>query len=152
MLFILVLATLQVCSAQNYFRVSNGKILDPNGAEFLIRGINNMHVPYDAFGKNWARDSLPAISATGANTLRLVWYVNLTPFTGLSIGYLDDLIQRAINNKLVVVLEMHDATGSNNVADLRKCAQWFKDNSWLLFKYQRYLLVNIANEFVSFVY
>jgi mannan endo-1,4-beta-mannosidase len=109
-------------------------------------------VPYDAFGRNWARDSLPAISATGANTLRLVWYVNLTPFTGLSIGYLDDLIQRAINNKLVVVLEMHDATGSNNVADLRKCAQWFKDNSWLLFKYQRYLLVNIANEFVSFLY
>ncbi len=46
------------------------------------------------------------------------------------------------------MIELHDATGSSNVQDLLNCAQWFKTNIGLFNKYQKYILINIANEWV----
>jgi mannan endo-1,4-beta-mannosidase len=145
---LLVASILGTCFAGDYFTVRDKKLYDPNGVEFLIRGINNMHIPFDAFNQHKARASMPAVAATNSNTLRLVWRADLSAFTGMSIAYLDDLIQRAINNKMVVMLELHDATCSNDKNLLIKLANWYKTNSALLYKYKRYLLLNIANEWV----
>jgi mannan endo-1,4-beta-mannosidase len=145
---ILVSALIQASFAYDYFTTWQGKVYDPNGKEFMMRGVNNMHAWFDGNGRNFARNSLPAISATGANIVRVVWTLNSQNENGLSLQYLDDILAQAYNNKLVVMLELHDATGSNNKEDLLKCARWFRDNSWLTFKHKRNLLVNIANEWV----
>lgn len=51
-------------------------------------------------------------------------------------------------NKKVPMIELHDVTCSSNVNDLLRCAQWFSNNIAMLNKYQKYILINIANEWV----
>ena len=46
------------------------------------------------------------------------------------------------------MIELHDVTCSSNVNDLISCAQWFSNNIGMLKKYQKYILINIANEWV----
>ncbi len=50
------------------FRVSGTKLLDANGNEFIMRGINHAHTWY----KGYDDTALEAIAATGANCVRLV--------------------------------------------------------------------------------
>jgi mannan endo-1,4-beta-mannosidase len=137
---------IQASLAYDYFTTWQGKVYDPNGKEFMMRGVNNPHAWFDSFNRNFARNALPAISATGSNIVRVVWEMNAQ--SGLNLQYLDTILQQAFNNRLVVMLELHDVTGSNNREDLLRCARWFRDNSWLTFKHKRNLLVNIANEWV----
>lgn len=135
------------CLAQNsgYFQVVNTQLNDPNGKPFLIRGISNMHVPYDGFGQNKAIAAVPYIAQTNANTLRVFWSNRLDVFQ-LSIDHLEDILETAVNNSLVVVLTLFDLTCQSNSTQLLQLAQWYVDNSALLIKYQKYLLLNIANE------
>ena len=63
------------CLASGYFTAKNGKLYDANGKEFLIRGVNSAHIWWDNWGRNYALNSLPAISATGSNTVRIVWQI-----------------------------------------------------------------------------
>ena len=135
--------------AAGHFVARNGRLFDPNGKEFLIRGVNSPHLWYDNFGRNFAFNSLPTIAATGTNTVRIAWAMKTDG--GLDINYLENIIKRCISLKMVAIIELHDATGSSNVNDLLNCARWFANNISLFKKYQRYVLINIANEWVKAV-
>lgn len=102
----------------------------------------------DNFNRNFALNSIPAIAKTGANSIRIQWRINLQG--GLNTAHLDKVIQTSINNKLVPIVQLHDATGSSDPKTLENCATWFKNNVALLNKYKKYLIVNIANEWVFF--
>jgi mannan endo-1,4-beta-mannosidase len=102
----------------------------------------------DNFNRNFALNSIPAIAKTGANSIRIQWRINLQG--GLNTAHLDKVIQVSINNKLVPIVQLHDATGSSDPKTLENCATWFKNNVALLNKYKKYLIVNIANEWVFF--
>ena len=119
---------------------------DANGAEFLIRGVNSAHVWWDSWGRDFALNSISAIAATGANTVRIVWQIQVDG--GLDINYLENIIKRCIENKLIPMIELHDATGSSNVEDLLNCARWYKNNIAVFKKYHKYILINVANEWV----
>jgi mannan endo-1,4-beta-mannosidase len=140
---VILALVIAVCKAQ-YFTAKNGKIYDAKGSEFLIRGINSAHADWDNYNRNYAYDSIPNIANTGANTLRVQWRRNLQG--GLSRTNLENIIKRAIQYKMAVILQLHDATGSDNTNELYECAKWFKDNVDLLWTYKQYLIVNIANE------
>jgi mannan endo-1,4-beta-mannosidase len=127
--------------------VNKGKLFDANGNEFLIRGINSAHADWDNWNRFWAYNSIPSIANTGTNLIRILWRMNLQG--GLTRDDLEKIILRCIQYKIVPMIEIHDATGSHNREDLLNCARWFKNNVDLLNKYQKYIIVNIANEWVS---
>ena len=130
-------------STDGYFTAKNGKLYDANGKEFLIRGVNSAHLWFDNYDRNYAYQSLLPISRTSANTVRIVWAINLV---GMQAGQLEKIIKRIIELKMIPMVELNDASGSGDVISLLNCANWFKDNINLFFIYQKYVLINIANE------
>lgn len=123
------------------FHVSNGILKDANNNSFVIRGINNPHIWFD----NEAFKALDLIVNTDCNTVRVVWEVK-----GLA-RRLQQIIDRCKTLKMVVMPELHDATGKDGVEDLIKMAQYWVSNDVrnVLDDNRQYVLVNIANEWSS---
>ncbi len=137
-------------SANVGFKVEGAKLLDANGNEFVMRGINHAHA--------WFRDeldtSLKAIAATGANCVRVV-LSNGNLWDKISRDEVEDIIEKCEQNKLVAVLEVHDATAgassngrnaSDDIADLQLCADYWIEMKDLLNEHTDTVIVNIANE------
>jgi mannan endo-1,4-beta-mannosidase len=89
--------------------------------------------------------SFPQIRQTGANTVRIVWKIN---HNGVPTNHavLDSLITNAKNNKLIPMIELHDATGRwDRLPEL--VDYWVHPATvCIIKKHQKYLLVNIGNE------
>lgn len=126
------------------FHTWNGQLYDANSNAFLIRGINNAHADWDNYNRYYAYDALDNIDSHGFNTVRIQWRKYTTG--GLSVSHLENIIQRCIAHNMVPMVELHDATGSSSVSQLHEMAQFWADNVWLLIKYRKYIVVNIANE------
>jgi mannan endo-1,4-beta-mannosidase len=112
-----------------------------------MRGINSAHIWWDGWNRNFALNSLLTISQAGFNTVRIVWQIKTDG--GLDNNYLEKIIQTVIQYQMVPMVELHDATGSTNEQDLNACATWFRDNISLFNKYSKYIVINIANEWVN---
>jgi hypothetical protein len=91
------------------FHTYNGKLYDANKNEFMVRGINNAHADYDNYGRWLARDALPSIAATKANSVRILWRSNK-----LTTLDLDSVLDACVKNGLVPIVELHDATDKNS--------------------------------------
>lgn len=120
------------------FTTRAGKLIDAEGNAFIIRGINNAHI---WFGEK-AYDALDAIAGIGANTVRIVWN------TKGEDAALERIIRRCIELQMVPMVELHDVTGSTSGERLVDMARWYSEpaRAAMLRKYERYLLVNVANE------
>ncbi|MGN0594038.1 MAG: cellulase family glycosylhydrolase, partial [Hominimerdicola sp.] len=138
--------------SSNTFHVSGTKILDANGNEFIMRGINHAHVWYT----DQLDTAIPAIANTGSNCVRLV-FSNGTHTKYESDGWsnpattateMKNAIQKCIDNNLIPIVEVHDATGVNDVQALRDCANYWtqSDIKAVLNEYEKYVILNIANE------
>ena len=138
--------------SSNTFHVSGTKILDANGNEFIMRGINHAHVWYT----DQLDTAIPAIANTGSNCVRLVFsdgkHANYesggwsNPATTAS--EMENAIKKCIDNKLIPIVEVHDATGVDDVGALRDCANYWtqSDIKNVLKTYEKYVILNIANE------
>ncbi|TAH06860.1 MAG: mannan endo-1,4-beta-mannosidase [Sphingobacteriia bacterium] len=116
----------------------NGRFLyAPNGEKIILRGINKMNVVTDPTGEK----SFPEIAKTGANTVRIMWAT-----WGGNGEKLDIIIGNCIKHQMIPIIELHDATGKWNKLD--ECVDFWlqKDVVTIIQKYQRHLLLNIANE------
>lgn len=60
---------------------------------------------YDSYSRWYAYNALPNIAQTGANVVRIVWLASLSG--GLTINDLDTIMARAIQLKLVPMIELH---------------------------------------------
>ncbi len=109
----------------------------PNGEKVILRGINKMNVVTDPTGEK----SFPEIAKTGANCVRIMWMK-----WGGGGKQLDTIIGNCIKNNMLPIIELHDATGQWNKLD--ECVDFWlqKDVVAVIKKYQKYLLLNIANE------
>lgn len=117
--------------------VSGRFLYAPNGEKVVLRGVNNMNVVSDPSGVK----SLPEIAKTGANVVRMMWMA-----WGGGGDKLDTLISNCIRNKMIPVIELHDATGKWQRLDT-VMAYWLRpDVVRVIQKHQKYLLLNIANE------
>lgn len=109
----------------------------PDGEKVVLRGVNKMNVISDPTGEK----SFPEIAKTGANVVRIMWMEMR--------GYgeqLDTLLGNCVKNNMIPLLEMHDATGKWEKLD-DVVAFWLRpDVVAVIKKYEKYLLVNIANE------
>lgn len=139
-------ASSNVSTTGKGWRVSGNKVLDPNGQTFLFRGINHAHNWYP----NQLNQSLRDIAATGANSVRIV-LSNGARWTRNSGSDVSNVISQCKTNKLVCVLEVHDATGygeDSAAAHLSTATSyWLSSDIAAAIKGQEnYAIINIANE------
>ncbi|WKB55841.1 cellulase family glycosylhydrolase [Eleftheria terrae] len=136
----LALAAPGMSSQAQTFTVAGSDLRDANGQSFVIRGIN---VPLAWYYQD-VYNNIGAIRAnTGANTLRLVW----TAGAGSDEAW-QAALRRTVEHKMIPMLELHDATGSNDPARLQQAANWWASKADHLKRPEvaRHVLINIANE------
>jgi mannan endo-1,4-beta-mannosidase len=93
--------------------------------------------------------SFSEMKQTGANTVRIVWAIttDLQPNgPATSTATLDELISNAIANRLIPMIELHDATG--DWGRLGELVYYWTQPSvvTIIEKHAQHLLVNIGNE------
>lgn len=130
-------------TAYTGFAVSGRQVLAPDGAPVTLRGVNRMSVwDYtDQVGERY----FPQIALSGANSVRIVW--KMTDLGApTSVPRLEALIGNCRAQRMLPMVELHDATG--NLAGLPALGDyWTRDDELAaLTRQQDALLVNIGNE------
>jgi mannan endo-1,4-beta-mannosidase len=124
-------------------RVSNGRVVEANGNDFVMRGVNHPHAWYtDRTG------SLADIKAKDANTVRVVLSSGQQwPMT--SVAEVSNIVGLCKQNRLIGVLEVHDTTGYGEVsgaATLSEAADYWIKVKGALRGQESYVVINIGNE------
>ncbi|UTR16031.1 glycoside hydrolase family 5 protein [Salipaludibacillus sp. LMS25] len=127
--------------ASSGFYVDGSTLYDANGQPFVMRGINHGH----AWFKDTASTAIPAIAEQGANTIRIVlsdggqWEKD-------DIDTVREVIELAEQNKMVAVVEVHDATGRDSRSDLDRAVDYWIEMKDALIGKEDTVIINIANE------
>lgn len=125
------------------FKVDGSKLLDRCGNEFVMRGVNLAYTWFEST----AYAQLEAVAKAGANTVRVV--LSDGKDYGKAADPADKVMAFAKKCKeygMLTILEVHDETGSNDIADLKDAAQYFVDMADSLKGKESYIMINIANE------
>ncbi|MBN1951144.1 MAG: cellulase family glycosylhydrolase [Bacteroidales bacterium] len=143
-LFSLVLISLGIpviCNSQP-FHVEGRKLMDPNGKEFIIRGVNNLHAWH--YRKSLA--ALDKFKQYKINAVRVVWETEGNDFK------LEEIVQKCLENKLIPIIELHDATGDTTEESLMNLVSYYTSDriKKILLPYDHKILINIANEWGTF--
>ena len=129
------------------FSTSGTQILDDNGEPFIFRGVNHPHTWYNSR----TPQALSDIASVGANAVRVV-LSNGTHGGNWgrdSAAQVGDIIQQCKQNKLVCMLEIHDATGHPESADsshMSTAIDYWLDIASVLQGEENFILINLANE------
>ncbi|WP_433218410.1 cellulase family glycosylhydrolase [Dactylosporangium sp. CS-047395] len=138
-----VFVAVQPAQAAAGFTVSNGRLYDANGNEFVMRGVSHAHTWYQSQTSAFAN-----IKALGANTVRVVlatgdqWAKNDTADVA-------NVVSLCKANKLICVLEAHDTTGygeAGAAVSLDKAVDYWLSIKSALVGQEKYVIVNIGNE------
>jgi mannan endo-1,4-beta-mannosidase len=138
-----VLVAVQPAQAAVGFTVSNGRLYDANGNEFVMRGVSHAHTWYASQTSSFAN-----IKALGANTVRVVlasgdrWAKNDTADVA-------NVVSLCKANKLICVLEVHDTTGYGEegaAISLDRAVDYWLSIKSALVGQEKYIIVNIGNE------
>jgi mannan endo-1,4-beta-mannosidase len=123
--------------------ISDGRLLEGNGNDFVMRGVNHAHTWYPN-----ETQSLADVKALGANTVRVVlsdghrWSKN-------SPEDVANVVAQCKANRLICVLEVHDTTGYGEEAaagTLDHAADYWIGLKDVLAGEENYVIVNIGNE------
>jgi mannan endo-1,4-beta-mannosidase len=137
--FLLVICILPRIVWSQGFRVNGTQLLDANGTNFIMKGIN---IPLAWFisDVNNNIDNMKRI--TNANCFRIVMQLD-TPDV-----IWQTCVKKCIDNKIIPMVELHDVTGSNNVNDLQRMTNFWISKAAYLKRpdIARYILINVANE------
>lgn len=143
------------------FYVADGKLFDVNGVEFIMRGVN---YPYTWYVSENTQQRFADIASTGANVVRVVMstgdFGSITgedptdDWTRTDGQEVTSIISWAKANKLIAMLEVHDATGygdtefaGNAVHPNFALDYWTSPDVAAAIKGQEaFVLLNIANE------
>jgi mannan endo-1,4-beta-mannosidase len=131
----------QEASAAVGLHVSGRNIVEANGQQFIMRGVNHPHVWYTGQTRAFAD-----VKALGANTVRVVLG------SGKRWGPSNDVanvISLCKANKLICVLEVHDTTGYGEdgaAATLDEAVNYWISQKSVLVGQESYVAINIGNE------
>ncbi|MEV5598756.1 glycoside hydrolase family 5 protein [Streptomyces sp. NPDC052496] len=124
--------------------VSNGRLVEKNGAAFVFRGVNHSH----AWHPDRTTRALSDIKRLGANSARIVlssgdrWTKNDT-------ADVRAVMSRCKANRLICVLEVHDTTGYGEQAgsvSLARAADYWISVRAALRGQENHVVVNLGNE------
>jgi mannan endo-1,4-beta-mannosidase len=133
------------------FFIDNDKLIDKSGNQFVIRGIN---MPF-AYFYDRSFGSLNTVRNEKFNAVRIIWCANNLIRSGRcdtkdmrSIEDLSLILKKMRELELVAILNLQNATGSDNPEHLSLLVDWYlqPEVKSLLNEYQDMLLINIANE------
>ncbi|GIJ24559.1 cellulase family glycosylhydrolase [Micromonospora lutea] len=125
------------------FTVSNGRLYDAKGNEFIMRGVNHAHTWYPNQTSSFAD-----IKALGANSVRVVLSSG-DRWTRNSAADVSNVIQLCKANRLICVLEVHDTTGygeQSGAITLDRAVDYWLSIASALNGQEAYAIVNIGNE------
>ncbi|MDT0345755.1 cellulase family glycosylhydrolase [Streptomyces litchfieldiae] len=123
--------------------ISDGRLVEGNGNDFIMRGVNHAHTWY--LGET---QSLADIKALGANTVRVV-LSNGHRWTENGPEDVANVIDDCKVNRLICVLEVHDTTGYGEeaaAASLDQAADYWIGLKDVLVGEENYVIINIGNE------
>ncbi|MFC9730011.1 cellulase family glycosylhydrolase [Streptomyces roseolus] len=130
-------------AADSGIHVSNGRVYEADGSEFVMRGVNHAHAWYPS-----ETGAIADIAATGANTVRVVLSSG-DRWTETSTSQVASIIDDCKANKVICVLEVHDTTGYGEdgaAASLDQAADYWVGVKSALRGQEDYVVVNIGNE------
>ncbi|WP_374230062.1 cellulase family glycosylhydrolase [Streptomyces sp. OfavH-34-F] len=123
--------------------VSDGRLYEADGSEFVMRGVNHAHAWYPD-----RTDAIADIAARGANTVRVVLGSG-DRWTKTSASEVSSLIARCKAAEVICVLEVHDTTGygeDSAATSLDRAADYWIGVKSALVGQEDYVVVNIGNE------
>ncbi|HPI54021.1 MAG TPA: cellulase family glycosylhydrolase [Chitinophagaceae bacterium] len=150
-------------SLQTYGRyLKNG-----SGDTIILRGVNYALIDDGSISlanPTQYQNKINQVAMTGANCIRLPWYTSGThwrdlPSSGgtagtvqgyVTNGHLSNIISYCHSKGLIVILELHDGTCSNNWTYFNSTlAPWWKSSviQNMITAHKDYLIINLANEF-----
>ncbi|MFD2686534.1 cellulase family glycosylhydrolase [Streptomyces phyllanthi] len=123
--------------------IRDGRLLEGNGNDFVMRGVNHAHTWYPG-----ETQSLADVKALGANTVRVV-LSDGHRWTENSAADVANVVAQCKANRLICVLEVHDTTGYGEEAaagTLDHAADYWIGLKDVLAGEENYIIVNIGNE------
>lgn len=162
----IIILILALYSFQNYaqtLHVEGKNLITTTGQNLVLRGINypiiDEGLPTLGNASQY-QFKIQEAAKTGANAIRLPWYTDGTHFMdinepGTVQGLIDDgtlstLIGYCYQQGMIPILELHDATCSNDYNYFNTViVPWWQQPAILdiIEEHKAYLIVNIANEF-----
>ncbi|WP_454321124.1 cellulase family glycosylhydrolase [Streptomyces phaeoluteigriseus] len=126
------------------FHVTDGRLLDANGEDFVLRGVNHAHAWYPSRTPQALKD----IKAQGANSVRVVLATG-DRWTRTEAADVAAIVTECKRNRLVCVLEAHDTTGYGEQAgavSLARAVDYWLSVKDVLQGQEKYVVVNLGNE------
>ncbi|MFJ3670566.1 cellulase family glycosylhydrolase [Streptomyces sp. NPDC090106] len=123
--------------------ISEGRLLEGNGNDFVMRGVNHAHTWYPN-----ETQSLADVKALGANTVRVV-LADGHRWTANSAADVANVVAQCKANRLICVLEVHDTTGygeDSAAGTLDQAADYWIGLKSVLAGEENYIIINIGNE------
>jgi mannan endo-1,4-beta-mannosidase len=125
------------------FKVQGSSLYDAKGNVFVMRGVNHAHTWF----KDQLNTAIPGIAKSGSNTVRIVLSNgtkdNWQKDSAVSVS---NIISMCEKNKLIAVLEVHDALGVEDEAVLMKAVDYWIEIKNVLIGKEDKVIINIANE------
>ena len=143
-LFVAVSAQDTTAANTTGFYVDGTTIRDANGNEFIMRGVNHAYAWY----KKEIETAIKASAELGCNTVRIV-VSDGQKYTKTTAEEIEMLTLMCMNYKVVPIFEVHDITGNNSTSKLNKTVNYWISLKDVLQKYEKYVIVNIANEWMG---
>ncbi|NGN64137.1 glycoside hydrolase family 5 protein [Streptomyces sp. A7024] len=126
------------------FHIQDGRLLDANNQEFVLRGVNHAHTWYP----DKTDQALKDIKAAGANSVRVVLSTG-DQWTKNDAADVSHVVDQCKQNKLICVLEAHDTTGygeAGAAVSLDKAVDYWVGIKDAVVGQEKYVMVNIGNE------
>ncbi|QEY14751.1 hypothetical protein D0C16_01465 [Cellvibrio sp. KY-GH-1] len=138
--------------ALTFWKVQDGKLIDPNGNPFVFRGVTINHT----LAPQKTVQALKDIAAKGANSAQIEFAIQGS-FPRPVVAELRDIIQTCKDNKLVCVLEPNDGSGYsetlNSVSPSIMAYYWsWNDLREVLNGAQGHIILGLSNQILGNVY
>lgn len=128
------------------FHINGNKLLDANGNEFIMRGVN-FSWAWQAWSNGETEKVIAAAKRHGFNSIRIqIADGGHSGWKKPSASDLEYLIKLCEQQKLIAIFNTHDETGSNNISDLERAANYWISVKDVLNKHLNTVIVNISNE------
>lgn len=134
----------QTNDSSSGFKVDGTKLIDANGNEFVMRGVNHAHTWF----KSDSVVAIPSIASTGSNTVRLV-FSDGDQWEKDDLDSIKSLIESCKEREMIAVVEVHDGTGKDEVSYLEHAADYWIEMKDALIGNEDYVILNIANEWTG---
>jgi mannan endo-1,4-beta-mannosidase len=124
-------------------RVLDGRVVEANGHELMLRGVNHAYIWYRTENRAFAD-----IKATGANSVRVL-LASGQRWPATTVGEVAAVVSRCRQNRLICVLDVHDTVGRGELtgaATLAEAVQYWVRLRSALAGQENYVILNIGDE------